>query len=114
MENLVSGEVTVMLDVLGLLSVSQGLLKLLDDERCGVGNELDSGLSVLDGQLGRNSNTFPVHGGLLDIFSDLLGGHTKRTDLGSKDGRSTNFTSVLSDVHNLNFSGVWLWWHLNR
>jgi hypothetical protein len=47
----------------------------------------------------------------LDIFTNLLWGHTEWTDLGGKDGRGTNLTTVLADVHNLNFSGVWLWWH---
>lgn len=86
LENLVSGDVTVVLDVLGLLSVSEGLLELLNDERSGVGNNFRDGLSVLDGQLSSNSDTLPVQRGLLDVFTDLLGGHTEGTDLGGQDG----------------------------
>jgi hypothetical protein len=110
-ENLIAGEVTVVLDVLGLLAISEGLLELLNDERSIVRNEFDGSLSVLNGQLSCNSDTFPVHGSLLDVFSNLLWRHTKWTDLRGKDGRGTDFTTVLADVHNLNFSGVWLWWH---
>lgn len=36
---------------------------------------------------------YPVAGGLGDIFTDLLGRQTQRTDLGGKSRRSTNLTS---------------------
>lgn len=42
---------------------------------------------------GGRVRSYPVTSGLGDIFSDLLGGKTQRTDLGSQGGRSTNFTT---------------------
>lgn len=36
---------------------------------------------------------YPITSGLGDIFTDLLGRQTKRTDLGGKSRRSTNLTS---------------------
>jgi hypothetical protein len=40
-------------------------------------------LTVLDGQLNGDTETLPVLSTLGDIFTNLLGGQTKRTDLGS-------------------------------
>lgn len=53
--------------------------------------------------------TYPVTSGLGDIFTDLLGGETKRTDLGSECGRSTNLTTSGTEVDNLLLVGVELW-----
>lgn len=102
LEDLISSDVTVVEDVLRLLSVSHRLLQLLDNQGGGVGDDLGGSLSVDDGQLSGNSDTLPVQRDLLDVLTNLLGRHTERTDLGSKDGRGTNLTTVLSDVHNLN------------
>lgn len=47
-------------------------LESLDDEgRCGR-NDVDLGLSVLDGELDRYAETLPRRGSLGDIFTDLL------------------------------------------
>lgn len=47
-------------------------LESLDDKRrCG-GNDVDLGLSVLDGELDRYAETLPRRGSLGDIFTDLL------------------------------------------
>jgi hypothetical protein len=59
------------LDVLLLLAVTRGLLESLDDEGRSGGNDGDSGLTVLDGQLDCDTETLPVAGGLGDIFTDL-------------------------------------------
>ena len=104
--DLVQRNRTVVLDVLLLLSVSWGLLKSTNDQRRGRGNNRDSSLTVLDGKLNSDTDTLVVLGGLGDIFTDLLGGETERTDLGSKSGRSTNFTTSGSQVDDLNFRGV--------
>lgn len=50
--------------------------------------------------------TYPVTGGLGDIFTDLLGGETKRTDLGGKSGRGTDLTSGGTEVNDLLLVGV--------
>ena len=72
--DLVEGNVTSVLDVLLLLSVSRRLLQGLDDQTRCRGDDADLGLTVLDGQLDGDSETLPVTGGLGDIFTDLLGG----------------------------------------
>jgi hypothetical protein len=48
-------------------------LESLDDKGRGRRDDSDGGLSVLDGELTSHSETFPVLGGLGDIFSDLFG-----------------------------------------
>lgn len=47
-----------MLDVLLLLAVTRGLLEGLDDERRGSGDNRDRSLTVLDGQLDGDTETF--------------------------------------------------------
>ena len=47
-------------------------LKSLDDKRgCG-GDDVNLGLTVLDGKLDGNPEALPCAGGLGDIFTDLL------------------------------------------
>ena len=41
---------------------------------------------------------YPVASGLGDVLTNLLGRETKRTDLGGKSGRSTNFTTGGTEV----------------
>ena len=53
-----------------------------------------------------NLNTFEVLGGLGDIFTDLLGRKTERTDLGRKGGRGTDLTSGGTEVNDLLLVGV--------
>ena len=71
--------------VLVLLSVSGRLIELADDEGRSAGNDLYlfhdetnlteySGLAVHDSELDRDLQTLPVHGSLLDVVTDLLGG----------------------------------------
>ena len=71
--------------VLVLLSISGGLVELADDEGRSAGNDFHllhdgstlmhySSLTIHDSQLDRDLQTLPIHGGLLDIVTDLLGG----------------------------------------
>ena len=71
--------------VLVLLSISGGLVELADDEGRSARNDLHlfhdetslarySSLAVHDSELDRDLQTLPVHGGLLDVVTDLLGG----------------------------------------
>jgi hypothetical protein len=50
--------------------------------------------------------TYPVAGGLGDIFTDLLGRQTEGTDLGSEGGRSTHLTTGGTEVDDLLLVGV--------
>ena len=71
--------------VLVLLSVSGGLVELADDEGRSAGNDFHlfhdestlthySSLTVHDSELDSDLQTLPVHGSLLDVVTDLLGG----------------------------------------
>lgn len=82
-----------MLDIFFLLPITRGLLEGLDDQRGSGWDDGDSGLSVLDGELHSDPETFlqkrsdsdfgvpglhkiqtyPITSCLRDIFSDLLG-----------------------------------------
>lgn len=101
LDNLVEGDVTTVLDVLLLLAVMGGLLERLDDERRSRGDDRDGSLTVLDGKLNSDTETLPVTSGLGNVFTDLLGGKTKRTDLGGKSRGGTNLTTGGSEVDDL-------------
>lgn len=72
------------LTVLLLLAVSGRLFQSTDDERRRGGNNLNLGLTVLDGQLDSDFETFPFSSLLGNIFSDLSGIETEGTKLGSQ------------------------------
>jgi hypothetical protein len=72
-DDLLKGNTLGVLDVLLLLAVTRRLLEGLDDERRSGGNNGDGGLTVLDGQFDRDTETLPVASGLGDIFTDLCG-----------------------------------------
>ena len=88
-----------MLHVLLLLSVAGALLQSLDDEGSGSGEHGDEALSVLDHHFDLDLNSAPIGGGLLNIFTDLLGRHTEGTALGSEGGSTGNFTSDHFEVN---------------
>lgn len=111
LEDLVKRNVTTVLDVLVLLSVSRRLLQGSDDERRGRWNNGGGGLSVLDSQLDSDLDTLEVLGGLGNVFTNLLWGQTERTDLWGKGGGSTDFTTNGSQVQELHFRRVEFWRH---
>ena len=72
-QDVIHGDVTVVFDVFDLLTITWGLFQGLDDQGCGRGNDIDSGLTILDGQPDCDLETFPVLGGLGNIVTNLLG-----------------------------------------
>lgn len=58
LNDLIEADGLVVLDVLLLLAVTRGLLEGLDDERGGSGHDRDGSLTVLDGQLDGDTETF--------------------------------------------------------
>ena len=84
--------------VLDLLAVTWWLLKLLDDEGSSGWNNIDLGNTVLDGQLAGDLEAFPVLGSLGDVFSDLLWRQTERSDLWSKCGSGSDFSSDTTEI----------------
>lgn len=101
LDNLVERDVATVLDVLLLLAVTRGLLERLDDERRGRGDDRDGSLTVLDGKLDSDTQTLPVTSGLGNVFTDLLGRKTKRTNLGGERRRGTNLTTGGTEVDDL-------------
>lgn len=106
LNDLVKRDALGVLDVLLLFAVTRRLLKGLDDEGRGGGNDRDGGLTVLDGQADGDAETLPVASGLGDIFTDLLGRKTEGTDLGRKSGGGTDLTSGGTEVDNLLLVGI--------
>lgn len=99
LNNVVELEVAVVLHVLLLLSVAGTLLECLDDKGSGGGQHTDEALSVLDHHFDLNLNSAPFGGSLLDIFTDLLGGHTEGTALGGEGSSGGDFTTDDLHVH---------------
>merc|ERR1719411_973310 len=92
-DDVVHGDVAVVLDVLDLLPVPWRLLEGLDDEGRGTGHHTALCLPVLDAELNSDLQTLPVSSGLGDVISHLLGGEAERTNLGGKRGGSSNLAS---------------------
>lgn len=111
LNDLVKRNGLVVLDVLLLLTVTRRLLEGLDDQRRGGRHNGDGGLTVLDGESDGNTQTLPVTGVLGDIFTDLLGGQTERTDLGSQSRLGSDLTTSHSQVNDLHLIGVELGRH---
>ena len=70
--DLIERELSVVDNVLGLLSVTWGLLQGLEDERGSGGLDGDGSLTVLNHNLNVDLDTSPVLGGFLNIFTDFL------------------------------------------
>ena len=97
--NIIELDIAVVGHVLDLLAVSATLLERLDDQRSGGGEDLNSALSVLDHDLDLNLDSLPLGGGLLDVFSDLLGGETDGTALRGQGGGRGHLSSDDFHVH---------------
>ena len=98
-DNIGELEVSVVLHVLLLLSIARTFLKSLDNKGSGGGEHGDEALSVLDHHFDLDLNSAPVSSGLLNIFTDFLGWHTKGTALGGKSGSTCYFTSDHFEVN---------------
>ena len=81
LNDVIHGDVTIVLDVLHLLPVPGRFLESLDDESSGRGHHGTGGLSVLNLQLYGHLQTLPVTGSLGNVISNLLGRQTQRTNL---------------------------------
>merc|ERR1719205_80978 len=78
----------------------------LDDEGSGGGHHRAGGLSVLDLQLHRHLEAFPVLGGLGDVVTDLLGGQAEGAHLGGQGAGGPDLPSDSPQVDILHLSGV--------
>lgn len=111
LNDLIEGNGLVVLDVLLLLAVTRRLLEGLNDQRGSGRHDRDRGLTVLDGELDSHTETLPVTSALGNIFTNLLGGQTERTNLGSQSGLGSDLTTSHSQVNDLHLIGIELGRH---
>ena len=111
-DDLVELQVSVVLSVLLLLSVTWRFLKFFEDKRRGGGKDLYCALAVLDHDFDVNLDSFPIISSFLDGFTDDLGRHTQRRTLGGECGGSGNFTT--DDLHVDVGLGSWISGGLGR
>lgn len=93
MKDIIHGDVAIVFNILDLLPVTWRFLQSLDDKSGSRWNHINLSLTILNGQLDGDFETFPVLGGLGDIITNLLGRQTQRTDFGSQSGSSCYFTT---------------------
>ena len=95
--DLVHGELASVGHVLHLLPVTRRRLESLEDEDGGGVDDADLALLVLDLDLDGNFHALVALGSLHDVFADLLGRDTERTELGRARSRSGCFFT--DDLH---------------
>ena len=84
-----------------LLPVTWWLLEGLDDEGGRWRDDVDLGLTVLDGEPDGDLQTLPILGGLGDVVTDLLRWQTEGTDLGGKGRSSSDLASHCPQANDL-------------
>ena len=92
-EDIIELDVTVVGDVLLLLSLSTSLFQGFNDEWGGGWKDLHGTLSVDDHDFNLDLDSLPLGSGLLDVFSNLLGWQTNWTALWSKGSCGCNLTT---------------------
>ena len=99
-------EFAVVNDVLSLLPVTWWFLEGLENEWGSSGEHCNVANSVLDHNLNENLDSFPLASSLLNVFTDLLGGHTDGGALGGESGSRSNFST--DDLHGDEVDRVWV------
>ena len=100
-QDIIHGDVTVMLNVLDLLAVTWRFLQGLDDQCGSTRYHIHFSLTVLDSQSDGNFQAFPVLGGLGDVITNLFGRQTQRTNLGGQGRSGSHFTTNSTKADNL-------------
>ena len=91
--DLIHGDFAVVENVLGLLSVASRFFKSFEDQGTSSVHDADFALLVLDLDLDLDLDALPVLGGFLDVFTDLLRGHTDGRALGCEGSSRSDFTT---------------------
>ncbi|KAL2528515.1 60S ribosomal protein L12-like [Forsythia ovata] len=100
LDDIIKGDAAIVLNVLGLLSVTLGLLQGLDDERGGRRHGGHLRLAVLDGELDGHAKDILVPGDFLcDILANFLRGQDERTNLGSERTGCSDLATSDPDEH---------------
>ena len=104
--DLVDGQLASVRHHLDLLSVARRRLESLQNEHGSGVNDSDFDLLVLHLNLDGDLHALEALGGLHDVFTDLLGGNTKGTELGRASGGGGGFFTDNLHVDVVNRSGV--------
>ena len=112
LEDIIELDVTVVGDVLLLLSISTSLLQGFNDEWGGGWKDLHGTLSVDDHDFNLDLDSLPLGGGLLDILTNFLWWETDWTTLWSEGGGTSDLST--DDLHVKELGFFWFssfWWH---
>jgi len=110
-EYIVPGDVTVVRDVLDLLSVTWWLLEGLDEQCRGTRHDGHGSLSILNGQLHGHFEALVLFGVLADVITNFFRGETERSNFWRKRGGGSDLASDSSEAHSGDGGGVEFWWH---
>merc|ERR1719489_361276 len=111
-DDLFEGNVAAVLDVLDLLAVAGRLLEGADEESRSAGNDAHRRLTILNGQLDGDAETFPVLRRFCDIITNFLGRQTERSNFRRERRRGTDLATDGAQADDLDFSGIELGRHL--
>merc|ERR1719265_1257904 len=106
------GQIAGVLDVLGLLTITQRLLQSLDDKARCVWLDVNLGGAILDGEFHSDANAFPRGGVFHNVITNLLRRHTQRSDLWGQHGRWGLLPTILAQAHNGDGVGIELGCHV--
>merc|ERR1712050_606122 len=113
-KDIVPGDVTVVFDVLDLLSVPWWFFQGFDDQRRSGWNNGDLSLSVLDGQFDGDFQAFPFFGVFADIVTDLFWRETEWSDFWSQSSGWSDFSSDGSEFDDHDGGWIEFWGHIRR
>jgi len=113
-QDIVPGDVTVVFDVLDLLSVPWWFFQSFDDQRRSGWNDGNLSLSVLDGQFDGDFQAFPFFGVFADIVTDLFWGETEWSDFWGQSSGWGYFSSDGSEFDDHDGGWIEFWGHLRR
>merc|ERR1719263_948913 len=105
-------QIAGVLDVLRLLTITQWLLQGLDDKTRCVWFDVNLGGTILDGEFHSDANALPCGRVLHNIITNLLRGHTQRSNLWGQHGRRCLLSAILAQAHNCDGIGINLGCHV--
>ena len=105
-DNLIKSDVSTVLNVFLLLSVSWWFLDGFDDQSRSRRYHLSLGLSVLNGQFHCNPQSLPITSCLGDVITSVFWRQTQGADLGGQGRCPTDFPTSAPQVHDFDLVGV--------
>ena len=105
-DDLIKSDVSTVLNVFLLLSVSWWFLEGFDDQDRSRRYHLNLGLSVLNGQFHCNPQTLPITSCLGDVITDLVWRQAQGTHLGGQGRCGTDFPTSVPQVYSFDLVRV--------